>query len=59
MKNSKPNGPIFSTEFKEVVKRLEKKDSLIDEVVSRDEDRPEECMKKGAQTNGQTEKPKI
>ena len=59
MKNSKPNGPLFSTEFKEVVKRLKKKDSLIDVVVSRDEDRLEGCVEKGAQANGQTEKRKI
>ena len=49
MKNNKPNGPLFSPEFKEVVKRLKGKDQLIDELVTREGDRPEELTEKGAQ----------
>ena len=34
MKNNTPTGPLFSPEFKEVVKRLKRKEPELDEIVN-------------------------
>jgi hypothetical protein len=57
MKNNTPTGSLFSPEFREVVKRLKRKDQLIDEMVRRDEDKPEESTEKGAQGDAKRETP--
>ena len=56
MKNNTPDGPLFSPEFKEVVKRLKRKDQWLDEMVSRDEDGLEKTKDKGAQGDAKREK---
>ncbi len=57
MKNNTPHGPLFSPEFREVVKRLRRKDQLLDEMVRRHEDGPEESRNKGAKGDDKTETP--
>jgi hypothetical protein len=56
MKNNTPHGPLFSPEFKEVVGRLKRKEQLIEEIVRRDEDGPEETKDKGAWRDAKREK---
>jgi hypothetical protein len=57
MKNNTPDGPLFSPDFREVVKRLRRKDQLLDEMVRMDEDGPKQSKDKGAEGDAKTETP--